>query len=137
MQTINIISLFFLLPVLNIVSTGRECKRLKHLRQGNIFMRNETNIVARRAHNSNRVLDHNRRSLEGSNANVVARDKEVISSQRSVPIRILRYQPINVCLNNHSHILIRCSLAKIKNKASNKEFKLYKKVKIITLPRIL
>ena len=80
MQTINIISLFFLLPVLNIVSTGRERKRLKHLRQSNIFMRDETNIVARRAHDSNRVLDHNRRSLEGSNTNVVARDKEVICS---------------------------------------------------------
>jgi len=35
------------LPILNIISTSRESKWLKNLRQSNIFVRNETNIVAR------------------------------------------------------------------------------------------
>ena len=124
MQTINIISLFFLLPVLNIVSTGRERKRLKHLRQSNIFMRNETNIITRGAHNPNSILNHNRRPFKRPNTNVVTRDKKVIRSQSSVPVRILSYQPINVISNNHSHFLIRCSLDK------NKSIKLSMKIVI-------
>ena len=99
-----------ILPVLHIVSSGWKSKWLKYLRKGNIFVRNETNIIARGAHNSNWVFHKKWKPFGCPHPNIMTCDKEVVSAQGSVPVRILGYQALHIVPNNYGHVFIRCTL---------------------------
>ena len=71
--------LFCGLPMRSIVSSRWKRKGLQNLRQGNVLVRNEGSVVARRAHNADGVFHKMRHSGGGAGSNVMACHGEVVS----------------------------------------------------------
>lgn len=97
-------------PVLYVVPSCRQSKRLKNLRQCHVLVWYIANIITWWTDNPNRVLDHHLQPLKGSDSHILASHKEMVGSKSSVPVGVFLYQPQYIVPYYDCHVLIWCAL---------------------------